>query len=72
MRSVITLQDCVGSGLLTGIGIGNIVGTITKGGEDKGNGSDCENPVIIGSHERRHLECVVVKLWLMSSMVLGT
>lgn len=42
--------------LRTGIGVGDIVGTITKGGKDESDGGDCEYPVISGSDRRCHLE----------------
>ena len=40
----------------TGIGIGDIVGTVIERREEKGNGRDRKDPIVLGSDCRRHLE----------------
>jgi len=40
----------------TGIGIGDIVGTITERGEDESDGRDRKDPIVLCSDCGRHLE----------------
>lgn len=48
----------------TGIGVGDIVGTVTKRREDEGDGCDRKDPIILGGNGGRHLEFERLKeLW---------
>lgn len=48
--------------LLTSIGVGDIIGTVSKGREYKSDGGDCKDPVVFCRHWRRHLDCTAVSM----------
>ena len=69
LRTFSNRTGIFGGTLHTGIGVGDIIGTVTECGEDESDCSDRKDPIIFGGECGRHLESKIPEIQIREDRV---